>query len=233
MAVQHRHSSDVRFLTRPEVSALKKGRGGRSSFSGNVATIFGASGFMGRYLCNRLGKTGTQVSSLTEFAVVFILFICFSFLNEILIFSIFFSHFIFYSISFLSFFFHSFFFLHSFPFSFLIHSFPFLFLFPFPFSFPSFLVYFPSLSPSFPFPFPSFSIPFLSFSFSSPLSFLSPFFLLASPCLTLLWGVPPILVADARRVCIWCQWVNTDTFYLWLVYSFILLKQIYINLIWF
>ncbi|XP_063597479.1 NADH dehydrogenase [ubiquinone] 1 alpha subcomplex subunit 9, mitochondrial-like [Penaeus indicus] len=61
VAVQHRHSSDVRFLTRPEMSALKKGRGGRSSFSGNVATIFGASGFMGRYLCNRLGKTGTQM----------------------------------------------------------------------------------------------------------------------------------------------------------------------------
>lgn len=59
--VQHRNSSDVRFLTKPDISALKKGRGGRSSFSGTVATVFGASGFMGRYLCNRLGKTGTQM----------------------------------------------------------------------------------------------------------------------------------------------------------------------------
>ncbi|XP_064092464.1 NADH dehydrogenase [ubiquinone] 1 alpha subcomplex subunit 9, mitochondrial-like [Macrobrachium nipponense] len=58
---QQRHSSDVRFLTRPDVSALKRGRGGRSSFSGIVCTIFGASGFMGRYICNRLGKTGTQM----------------------------------------------------------------------------------------------------------------------------------------------------------------------------
>ncbi|KAL1124536.1 hypothetical protein AAG570_001162 [Ranatra chinensis] len=41
--------------------ALERGTGGRSSFNGLVATVFGASGFLGRYVCNRLGKIGTQI----------------------------------------------------------------------------------------------------------------------------------------------------------------------------
>jgi len=45
----------------PKLSSLKRGTGGRSSFNGIVATVFGASGFVGRYVCNKLGKTGTQV----------------------------------------------------------------------------------------------------------------------------------------------------------------------------
>ena len=40
---------------------LKQGDGNRSSISGHVATVFGCSGFIGRYLCHRLGQQGTQV----------------------------------------------------------------------------------------------------------------------------------------------------------------------------
>jgi len=55
------YSTDVKTIKNPSLSALKKGTGGRSSFNGIVATVFGATGFVGRYVCNRLGKIGTQV----------------------------------------------------------------------------------------------------------------------------------------------------------------------------
>ena len=40
---------------------LRQGDGNRSSISGHVATVFGCSGFLGRYLVHRLGQSGTQV----------------------------------------------------------------------------------------------------------------------------------------------------------------------------
>ena len=59
------YSTDVKTIKNPSLSALKKGTGGRSSFNGIVTTVFGATGFVGRYVCNRLGKIGTQVIHLT------------------------------------------------------------------------------------------------------------------------------------------------------------------------
>ena len=38
-----------------------RGTGGRSSVSGVIATVFGATGFTGRYIVNRLGQRGSQV----------------------------------------------------------------------------------------------------------------------------------------------------------------------------
>ncbi|KND03726.1 uncharacterized protein SPPG_01186 [Spizellomyces punctatus DAOM BR117] len=40
---------------------VQKGPGGRSSVSGHIATVLGCTGFLGRYVVNNLGKSGTQV----------------------------------------------------------------------------------------------------------------------------------------------------------------------------
>lgn len=52
--------SKTNFLT-PETESLKRGTGGRSSFNGIVATVFGAPGFLGSNIVTRLGRVGAQV----------------------------------------------------------------------------------------------------------------------------------------------------------------------------
>nr|XP_015820923.2 NADH dehydrogenase [ubiquinone] 1 alpha subcomplex subunit 9, mitochondrial [Nothobranchius furzeri] len=42
-------------------AVIPKGKGGRSSCSGIAATVFGATGFLGRYVVNKLGRIGSQV----------------------------------------------------------------------------------------------------------------------------------------------------------------------------
>ncbi|XP_020285244.1 NADH dehydrogenase [ubiquinone] 1 alpha subcomplex subunit 9, mitochondrial [Pseudomyrmex gracilis] len=62
VAVQTNHySSQPRSIKHPTTASLKRGTGGRSSFNGIVCTLFGATGFVGRYVANRLGKIGTQL----------------------------------------------------------------------------------------------------------------------------------------------------------------------------
>lgn len=53
----------VHDLTSPTVTSLgyKAGPGGRSSVSGITATVFGCTGFLGRYIVNALAKQGSQV----------------------------------------------------------------------------------------------------------------------------------------------------------------------------
>jgi len=51
----------MRYVNTVTHNAARSGPGGRSSVSGMTATVFGANGFVGRYLVNRLAKEGTQV----------------------------------------------------------------------------------------------------------------------------------------------------------------------------
>ncbi|KAF0306148.1 NADH dehydrogenase [ubiquinone] 1 alpha subcomplex subunit 9, mitochondrial [Amphibalanus amphitrite] len=54
-------AGEVEVLPSTRLTDLPRGRGGRSSFSGQVVTVFGGTGFLGRYVVNRLGKTGSQI----------------------------------------------------------------------------------------------------------------------------------------------------------------------------
>ncbi|KAK9470538.1 uncharacterized protein V1510DRAFT_383043 [Dipodascopsis tothii] len=49
-------------LTRGGEAKLARGSGGRSSRSGRVATVFGANGFLGRYVTSKLAAQGTLVT---------------------------------------------------------------------------------------------------------------------------------------------------------------------------
>lgn len=55
------YSTSAKAMNSYNLSAMKRGTGGRSSFNGIVATVFGCTGFLGRYVCNKLGKSGTQM----------------------------------------------------------------------------------------------------------------------------------------------------------------------------
>ncbi|CAG9791888.1 unnamed protein product [Diatraea saccharalis] len=61
MGIVYVNSAHYSSEVKPNLAAYKRGTGGRSSFNGIVATVFGCTGFVGRYVCNKLGKIGTQM----------------------------------------------------------------------------------------------------------------------------------------------------------------------------
>lgn len=62
-AVQARELHDLTISRKTGKPIIKYGPygGGRNSVSGHVATVFGCTGFLGRYIVNRLAQRGTQV----------------------------------------------------------------------------------------------------------------------------------------------------------------------------
>ncbi|CAG8519445.1 5473_t:CDS:10 [Ambispora leptoticha] len=59
--IQRRNAHDILIRERTGKPIIKYGPGGRSSVSGHIATVFGCTGFLGRYLVAKLAKQGTQV----------------------------------------------------------------------------------------------------------------------------------------------------------------------------
>jgi NADH dehydrogenase (ubiquinone) 1 alpha subcomplex subunit 9 len=57
--IQQRNLQDIA-ITRTGKPIIR-GQGGRSSLGGHTVTVFGATGFLGRYIVNRLARRGCQV----------------------------------------------------------------------------------------------------------------------------------------------------------------------------
>lgn len=58
---RHAHDLVIKRRTGLPIQSYGPVHGGRSSVSGHVATVFGCTGFLGRYLVDKLGQRGTQV----------------------------------------------------------------------------------------------------------------------------------------------------------------------------
>ncbi|KAI7903935.1 uncharacterized protein BX663DRAFT_470943 [Cokeromyces recurvatus] len=58
---QVRSMHDLTIRKKTGQPMIKYGLGGRSSTNGHIATVFGCTGFLGRYVVNKLAKQGTQV----------------------------------------------------------------------------------------------------------------------------------------------------------------------------
>ncbi|ORX44267.1 NAD(P)-binding protein [Hesseltinella vesiculosa] len=59
--VQVRAMHDLTFRNKTGQPMIKQGLGGRSTTNGHIATVFGCTGFLGRYVVAKLAKQGTQV----------------------------------------------------------------------------------------------------------------------------------------------------------------------------
>ncbi|KAI9302231.1 hypothetical protein BJ944DRAFT_242564 [Cunninghamella echinulata] len=59
--VQVRAIHDLTFRKKTGQPLIRQGLGGRSTTNGHIATVFGCTGFLGRYVVNKLARLGTQV----------------------------------------------------------------------------------------------------------------------------------------------------------------------------